>query len=698
VSGNFFSGLRIQMARGRGFNLDDEKTHAPVAVLSYPFWTRRFYRNPSAVGRTMYVRGVPFTIIGIAPEKFYGVEPGSVTDFWIPLQDSPALNAWGIAPEFSTLYGSPKWWCLELIARLSPGVSAESAMARANPSFAEAAYVGLGARDPKARNMVLSFKPARGIEGLDPGDSYKTGVLVLMTLVGLVLVIASVNVTTLLLAKKSARQREFSLRLALGARYSLILRQLMLESMLLVAAGAGLAWLFALAATRALAVWAEIDSGLAPDGTVLLFTLAISMAAALLFGLAPLFQIVRVPAFLALKTTTMGPPSRTARWSANAVMAAQMALCFVLLAAAGLLLRTLHNYQTTDLGMSTPGLLVFGITPQKSASAAQNLLFYRNLLDRLRSLPGVESATVLENRLGSGWSDNNSATIDGVRHTYQEAPLRSNTVGPDYFHVLGVSLLRGRDITDADTETSQPVVVVNETFVKQLFPNTDPLGHHLGGVGKNAYTIIGVVKDSKYTRVSETPRPMAYYPYTQGGGVGHMEVEVRATRNPTALIPSIQKAVREMDPNLPLENPMTQQAVFDRSYGTQQMLSRLSSFFGLLAAILVAIGLYGTLTYRVGRRTTEIGVRMALGAERSRVLWMVLRESLTVAAMGLSVGLPVALLSADVMKSLLYGLQPRDPASLGWSLAVVLLVALIASFLPARQAASIEPMKALRSE
>jgi predicted permease len=698
VSGNFFSGLRVGFARGRGFTLDDEKNHTQVAVLSYSYWTRRFSRNPSVLGQAFYVKGIPFTVIGVAANKFYGVEPGNSTDFWIPLQNRPELNAWGIAPEFNTLYGTPQWWCLELIARLQPEISTEPALAQLNPVFQEVAYNGLPQPDPKLPKRKLDFKPARGVEGLDTEDTVKTGVVLLMALVGLVLVIVCVNVTMLLVARKSARQREFSLRLALGASRGRIFGQLLLESGLLVMMGTAVAWFFALLATHALATWAAIESGLAPDATVLMFTFGISAAAALLFGLAPYFQVTRSPASLALKTAAgASQQTRLGKWGGNIAMAAQVTLCFVLLIAAGLLLRTLKNYENTELGMKTEGLLVFGITPQKMASSAENLQFYRNLLDRLRTLPGIESASLLENRLGSGWSDNNSATVDGVTHRFSEAPLRSNYVGPDFFHVLGVPVVQGREITDADTETSQRVAVVNETFVKRLLPSTNPLGHQLGNPKKPS-TIIGVVKDSKYTSVGEKPRPMAYYAYTQARGIDHMEVEVRVAGNPTAALPSIRRAVQTLNPDVPLENPMTQQAVFEHSYSTQQIFSRLSSFFGLLAAFLVAIGLYGTLAYRVSRRTSEIGVRMALGAVRSRVLWMLLRESLVVTGLGLAAGLPIALLSAGVLRSLLYGLQPRDPVTFFASLLVVIVVTLAASFLPARQAAAIEPIKALRTE
>jgi predicted permease len=382
-----------------------------------------------------------------------------------------------------------------------------------------------------------------------------------------------------------------------------------------------LGWLFALGATRALAAWSQIETSLAPDATVLLFAILVCALAALVFGLAPWIPAMRISVAGWLKTAASTAfRTRTSKWGGNAVMATQMTFCFVLLVAAGLLLRTLDNYQSTNLGMRIQGLLVFGITPQKTSSIEQNTLFYKALLDRLRSLPGVESVTFAENRPGSGWSDNNIAMIDGSAHTYTEAPLRSNDVGPDFFHVLGVPVVEGRDTSDNDTETSPRVAVVNETFAKRLMPGVNPLGHQLGDEIRR--TIVGVVKDSKYTSVDEHPIPMAYYPYTQVNGVSHLEVEMRVSGNAAALWTSIGSVVRALNPNLPLEDPMTQQAVFEQSYSQQRMFSRLSAFFGLISASLVAIGLYGTLAYRLGRRTAEIGVRIALGARPMQVFAM----------------------------------------------------------------------------
>lgn len=303
VSGNFFSGLGVSLVRGRAFTLEDERAHSHVVVLSYAYWTRRFGKNPSVVGETLFVKGNPFTILGVGPEGFLGVEPGYSTDFWIPLQNQPDLNAWGEAAEYGTMYGTPTWWCLQLIARLAPGVAASQALAEVTPSYQGAAYTGLSAPDARTPKVTLAFQPARGIQGLDTEGTYKNGVKILMALVGLVLVIACTNVAMLLVAKKSTRQREFSLRMALGATKGQIFRQLLVESALLVSIGGILGWVFALSATRALTTWSQIESGLSPDTTVLFFTFVLCGLASVMFGLAPLFPALGVSVASSLKTS-----------------------------------------------------------------------------------------------------------------------------------------------------------------------------------------------------------------------------------------------------------------------------------------------------------------------------------------------------------------------------------------------------------
>ena len=693
VSGNFFSGLTAQIVLGRGFTQEDEKQHAPVAVISDSYWNRRFGRKPSVLGSTIFVKGVPFTIIGISAPGFRGVEPGISTDLWVPLQTRPELNPWGNPAAVSSLYGTPKWWCLQMMARLPNSVTPAQAESALEPTFGEAAKIGIGNIDPKKWKPVLAFDPAKGIQGYN--QQYRDQVQILMALVLLVLLIACTNVGLLLMARNEVRQREFSLKIAIGADSWHVFRQLLTESSLLIAAGAAFGWIFAIFATRALAVWSQIESGLDPDRNVLLFTLGVSVVIALAFGLAPLRVALRAPISGVLRATSSGlTPGRQRTIGGRLLMSSQVAICLLLLVAAGLLLRTLRKYQTQDLGMKTEGLLVFGVTPQRAQTAQEAFSFYRNLLDRIRTLPGVQGVTMMENRLGSGWSSNHSEILDGVTLA-DRGSIRANDVGPDCFHVLGVPILQGRDISDADTPASPPVVVVNETFAKRFLPNTNPIGHKLSG----DRTIVGVVKNSKYTGASEEPRPMVYYAALQkleGGDTFHLEV--RSDGHPLGLLPTIANAVRQIDPNVPLEDPVTQQTEFEMSYAQPAMFARLAGFFGALAALLVATGLYGTLAYRTNRRTTEIGMRMALGAQRVQVIWMIMQESLLISAVGVLVGLPLALACARLVESMLYEVSAFDPVSFVLAVCAIALVGSVAAFVPARRAAKVDPMVALRYE
>ena len=695
VSGNFFSGLGVAAATGRMLSMADEDANAPAAVLSYAYWTSRFSGNQNVVGQTMSVKGIPFTIVGVAAEGFPGLEQEGPTDLWIPLQRRAELVPWGNSSD-QTLYGSPDWWCLRLLARLAPGVSAQQAVAEANASFQAEAYARIAAPNAAHPRISLSAVAAKGMMGLGDFNEYGQRIRIMMALVTLVLVIACSNVAMLIVARNAARQREFSLRMALGAARHTLLRQLLAESGILVVLGAMAGWLFALAATRALATWAELEMSLGPDWKVLLFTGTVSVIAALVFALAPMRSATNAPVTFALRTWAV--TGHRSKRGGSTVLTVQVALCFTLLTAAGLLLRTLLNYEHTNLGMQTRGLLVFGITPQKEITDATRLRFYQTLLQRMRALPGVEGATFVGARLGSGWSSNDEPTVDGLTYSFSQVPLRTNVVGPDYLRVLGIPLLEGRDIRESDTATSQHVVVVNETFVKRLLPNKNPIGHQLGEL-KDHYTIVGVAKNSKYRSVDEAPRAMAYYPYTQNDDSrSTLQVELRTNGNPMAMLPTVERAVHELDPDLPLEKPMTQIAVFEDSYSQQRLFSRLAMFFALLAALLVGIGLYGTLSYRIGRRTAEIGIRMALGAQRRQVLSMILRESFQIAGAGIAGGIPLALIAGHVMGSILYELKPDDKLSLAAALVGIVGVSLVASFNPVRRASRIDPATALRSE
>jgi predicted permease len=517
-----------------------------------------------------------------------------------------------------------------------------------------------------------------------------------------VLLIALTNVVMLLMARNAARQREFSVRQALGAGRGELLRQLLAESLILVTVGGALAWGFAEMATRLLGRWAQIESSLTPDRMVMLFTLGVLLFAAVLFGLAPLRVALAGGAELALKTSaatsnTDAGKSRTGRM----IVALQMALCVVLLVGGGLLIRTLRNLENTPLGMQIDGLVVFGVKPNIQ-SVPEGVAFYVNLMNKLRALPGVESVTIMEERLGSWWSDNSDMMVDGKLPDVANGlsrTVRSNVAGPDFFRTLGVPVLAGRDFVDSDTATSPHVGIINQQFAERFLPNQNPLGHNIGpDNGRYQMTIVGVVKDHKYRSIDEKPIPMAWYMYAQIPVTGAMHVEMRVKGDPLAILPSARKAVQQMNPNLPLIRPMTQRAQFDMTISGQTLFARLAGFFGFLAVVLVATGLYGTLAYRVSMRTAEIGVRMAVGARREQVVWMILQDSLLLTAVGVVIGVPPAMLVGRALTSSLYGVKPFDAVSYLLAVVGVAVVALVASAVPAGRAASVDPMRALRAE
>ncbi len=695
VSGNFFSGLGVPMALGQGLSAADEREHSAKVVLSYGFWTEGFARDPQIVGRTLYIKGTAFTIVGVTAPAFHGANPGFPMQFWIPLQDRPELGAWGKPGKKGNLYARPNWWAVPMVARLAPGMTPQRATAALQAEFWRSATATLGHVTWKEWPAHVGFREIRGIA--DYARDYRTPVEIMMALVGLVLLIACTNVGLLILARNAARQREFAIRMATGARPGRIFRQLLTESVLLVAAGAGLGWALALTATRVLAEWARIGAGLAPDRTVLLFTLGVSVLVAVAFSLAPFRSTMRLSMEEALKSASQNASlSHVQVRGGNAAIAFQIAMCFTLLVASGLTVRTLLNYEHQNLGMAAKKLLVFDVDPQGLTTNTQALAFYNRLLERLKAIPGVQTAAVVQGRPGSGWAHTAAIRLDGRElrsRSGAKVEVFRNAVGAGYFRTIGVPVVQGRGITAADGAKSPPVAVVNEDFAREFLPH-GALGHRID----DGIEIVGVVKDSKYRSVAEGKTPTMYSSLEQVGMTGQMTVEVRAAGDPMALLPTVRRVVREVDADLPLENPTTQAEQFERSYRTPLLFARLALGFGLLAVVLVATGLYGTLVYRVQRRRGEIGIRMALGALRGRVLWMVVRESLTMAGVGFAAGLPLALAVAHLLRSQLYRLSALDPASFGIAGAVTLLVAMGAALLPARRAARIEPMQALRSE
>jgi predicted permease len=697
VSGNYFSGLGVPMMLGRGFTESEEREHSAVLVISYRFWQEAFALNPDALGKTLFVKGVPFTIIGVTAPSFLGASYSGAMDFWIPLQTRPELNAWGAPITDNARLGSPKWWDVPMLARLRPGVSPDQAQRILQPTFWQAASEGVGTLDPKRWPAHLGFEPLRGVLGA--ADRYRTSLEIMMALVGLVLLIACTNVALLVLARNSVRRREFAVRLALGARTARVFRQLLTESVLVVSAGGLLGWALATGATRVLAAWARIDAGLAPDSRVLFFTLAVASLSALAFSLVPLRGATRITIEQELKSSSQSmSQSRSRVRGGNAAMALQIAMCLALLTASSLTVRSLLNYERQDLGMQAQSLLVFDVTPQNISDDVQAVLFYRRLLDRIQSIPGAQSASLVRGRPGIGWTSTEGFRLDGVEpHDTSGSRIEThyNDVGPGYFQTMGIPLLQGRDFNTADTADKPGVVVVNEEFVRRFLKN-GALGHRIDD--HPGSEIVGVVKDSKYAHVAEGAVPMVFYALAQRGMRGELTVEVRALGSPSALLPAMQRAARELDPNMPLQKPLTQAAQFEESYLTPRLFSRLTVGFGFLAAFMVATGLYGTLAYRVQRRKGEIGVRMAVGATRATVLTMVLRETLWIALAGFAVGLPLCFVVSRMLRTQVYGLNALDPLSFFAAMALTLIILLGAALIPAREAASINPTEALRAE
>ena len=613
----------------------------------------------------------------------------------------PWGRAAGASGAYTSLYNSPNWWFLMMMGRLAPGVTEQQALVRAIPTFQNAAYAALG--QPKAKEDVpkLFFTSAKGVAGAS--DSYDLPLKVLMGMVFLILAIACANVSLLLVARNAARQREFSLRMALGGSRGDLFQQLLTESLLLVTAGAGLGWLFANWATHALAAWSQMTVSLAPDAKVLLFTLAVSLTAALVFGLAPLRSVLRVPIGLALKTSAAtSHRGRGKNRGSQAVVALQMSLCLVLLVAAGLLVRTLRNLENVSLGMNTRGLLVFGVSPlQRVHSDSETNRFFLGLLTKLRAVPGVQSATLMSNRIGSGWSNNTGARVDGqpALGANAFAPMRWNTAGSDYFHTLGIPVILGRDFNDADSESSPQVAIVNQTFANQYLSGRTPLGHQVGLSDRSdgQYTIVGVAADSKYTDVRESPGQSL----------------ISRTRKSTALpaciskcippatrarLPTVRRVVNDYSPGLSLLQPMSQQEEFDENFSDQKIFFRLSLFFGILGRD--ARGDRPLRHARLYREPQNVRSRVgdgARGAARAGAVDGDARQSGGSRYRG-AIGLPLALISAKLLRSILFGVEPRDPATYAAAIAGIAFVSLAASLIPALRAASVDPMVALREE
>lgn len=703
VSGNYFSGLGVGTELGRGFVAKDEQDHTQVTVISEAFWSTHYQRSADVIGKTLFIKSVPFTIVGVAKQGFEGTEGGLPLAFWIPLQSRPEFNAWGSSADNGMYLTEPRLWTMRMMVRIAPGVSRDQALAQMQPLFERVAYTGIPQKQSGGETYKLSLQEAKQFDGGDDG-SFARALRVLMTMVGLVLLIAMSNVVMLLMARNANRQREFGVRFALGAGRREIARQLLTESLLLVAMGGAMAWVFALLATHALGAWARIESNLQPDLTVLGVTMGLLVLLAIVFGLAPLRSAMSNASQNGLRSSaTASQTSKQKMRAGNAVIITQIAMCVVLLVGAGLLLKTLRNLLHTPMGQKPEGLVVFGIRPLQVHNNEEAIAFFTTLQQKLRVIPGVTSVSFAANRPGSGWSSNRGGLLlDGHNANGIEpgqVTYRQNTVGADYFRTMGVPIVDGRDFNDADTATAPAVAIVNETFAKKYVGSLHAVGHTLSSPrGGLSGRIVGVVQDHKYTSITETTRPMMWMMFTQDKGTNQLNVEMRVPGDPMAILPEVRRVVAQMDPDVPLLEPATQVAVFENSISQQILFARLAGCFGVLAVVLIATGLYGTLAYRMSQRKAEIGVRMALGAQRVQVMWMVLRGSLLLCAGGVVLGVPLAIVAGKGLESSLYGMKALDVTSYLFAITGVALVALLASAVPAGRAASVDPLEALRAE
>ncbi|MBI1762101.1 MAG: ABC transporter permease [Acidobacteria bacterium] len=733
VSGNYFIGLGVQPVLGRLLTDEDDKASAsPVAVLSFRYWQQRFGGNAAVVGKAINLNNVAFTVIGITPPGFEGtMDVGSTQDVSVPLAWEPQLYT---DRQRSNMSGAGSWW-LRLMGRLKPGATAEQARAQLENAFHQSVLEHRTARQAQAKasggNAINDLDPKLYPRlYLDPGAQgemnsrqyYRPSLYMLLGVVGLVLLIACANVANLLLSRAAGRQKEIALRLALGASRWRLIRQLLTESVLLSAIGGALGLLFAVWIKDGLL--AVNDWGgrgmraLEPqlDWRVLVFTLALSLLTGIIFGLAPAWRSTNVDLTPALKDSGRSSSTVARSLLSRGLVVAQVALSLLLLIGAGLFVRTLLNLQRVEPGFNTQNLLLFGLQPGLIGYKDEKLTqLYQQLTERLEAVPGVQAVTFSRMPLLAQGSSSRGVFLRSALSAQPDSEGRIKESGEGYIHqvrenfltAMEIPLLAGRNLQPQDDANAPRVVVVNQTFANKYFPNESPIGKRFAFDFKkpDEIEIVGLAKDAKYTRQRDEVPPTAYTSWRQElRSMGGSTFEVRTNGDPNAAINAVRQAVRAVDVNLPLNNIKTQVAQADETLRMERLFAKLMTLFGLLAQQLAAIGLFGVMAYAVSQRTHEIGIRMALGAERRDVLRMILRQGMTLAVLGVILGLVGAYVLTKYLESwlnlskMLFGVKVNDPLTYGVIATVLTLVALVACFIPAWRATKVDPMIALRYE
>jgi predicted permease len=716
ASGNYFQTLGVGARIGRPFGPDDDTpTAAPVAVISSKYWHTRFATDPAVVGKTISINNVIVTIVGVLPPDFTGVQQpvAEPPDITLPLALDPQFDLGSSGPGAGAKrLAQPTYWWLQVMGRLKPGVTAAEVRANLERVFQNTARAGLDTYlrglDDAARNTasnrsrsevphLIVDSAARGVYDVNTNDVRTASIL--STVVALVLLIVCANVANLLLSRAATRQKELSVRLSLGATRARLVRQLLTESLLLAFIGGALGIVVGYWG-KALLPPPVNAAGLA-DWRVLAFVIGVTALTGIVFGIAPALRATRVNVSDALKQTGRSVTgSRSAL--GKSLLVVQVAVSLMLLVGAGLFLRTLHNLRHVDIGFNPQNLLLFRINPALNRyDEKRQLAMYHQLLERIAAVPGVQAVALSNPALLSGSVNGTSIYVRGRVYPTGQRDLNNNinrlVVSPNFFEMMGIPVVLGRGFSPRDNETAPKVAVINEAAAKKYFPNENPVGQRYGSSVENSsqLEIIGVLRDAKYNSVREPAPPTMYVPYLQARPSSAV-IEVRTAGDPASVTGGVREAVRQIEPNLPMMDVSTQLEQVERRFAQEKIFAQAYTMFGGLALLVASIGLFGLMSYAVSRRTNEIGIRMALGAQRGAVMRQVLVESMVLVAIGITIGVAGAVAAGRFISTLLFGLAPTDVLTLAAATALMIVVSALAGFLPARRASRVDPMVALR--
>jgi predicted permease len=692
VTGNYFDVLGVKPAAGRTFAPDEDQSpgaHA-VAVISDHLWSNRFSSDPNVLGRTITLNGHNFTIVGVTPKSFTGTELGYAPDVYVPVMMSAVVRP-------GTDLADPDVRWLYPIGRLKPGVSDDQAEANLRLLPTQLAE----ASGRKLEGMAVTVEPATASHP-EMRKAFVPLAFVLLAVVGLVLLMACANVANLLLAKASARRREIGIRLALGASRRRLIRQLVTESLLLSLLGGVLGLILAFFTTNLVLAFTpptdfRVVLDLSPDYRVLLFTFIVALLAGIIFGLIPALQATKPDLVAVLKKDDDSSYGYRKSRLRNILVVTQITLSLVLLICSGLFLKSLQKAQTLNPGFDTENLLLMTLNMDLHAyEEPRAQVFYDQLLERVKALPGVKSASLAEKVFGD--DQQVGVVVEGYTPPADtDLIIDYNIVEPDYFQTMNVPLVRGRDFNVRDAKGTPGVVIINERMAQRFWPESDPLGKRISleGVKGPYLEVVGVAKNAKYYDLQEKAFSYLYLPYKQNYE-SRATLHVRTTVDPNSLAGPIRQQIQALDGQLPVFGVTTMSNHMGQSLWAPRMAAALLGIFGVLALVLASVGVYAVVAYSVVQRTNEIGIRMALGAQRRAVLWLLLGQSLKLALIGIGLGLILAFVVTRFASSLLYGVSASDPVVFGGTALLLVLVALLASYMPARRATRIDPVTALR--